>query len=101
MEEEYLFLTYKNEFIEIIKTNIEKKGTVSTADVKRMAYAMFGNMNFLNVYATIYRISDRDIAVISLNGFRNQFLFVIAHHHIKRSVIYDNLPCIRAEARLQ
>lgn len=52
------FKKYKNEFIEILKQNIEKKGTVSTSEVKRMAYAMFGNMNFLSVYATIYRISD-------------------------------------------
>ena len=52
------FKKYKNEFIEILKQNIEKKGAVTTAEVKRMAYAMFGNMNFLSVYATIYRISD-------------------------------------------
>ncbi len=52
------FKQYKNEFIEVLKQNIEKQGIVSTAQIKATAYSMFANMNFISVYATIYRISD-------------------------------------------
>lgn len=52
------FKQYKNEFIEVLKQNIEKQGAVSNAQIKTMAYSIFANMNFISVYATIYRISD-------------------------------------------
>lgn len=64
------FKKYKNEFIEMLKQNIEKRGAVTTSEVKRTAYAMFGNMNFLSVYATIYRISD----ALSANHLMNELI---------------------------
>ena len=72
------FKNYKNEFIELIKENIEKQGTLSVGDSKKQAYKMFAQMNFMSAYATVYRISD----ALSANHLISELIKPIVDHDI-------------------
>ena len=64
------FKKHKDDFIELLKQNIEKHGSISIAKEKEIAYSMFANINFISVYATIYRISD----ALSANHLINELI---------------------------